>query len=104
MLFTIDTSAILRGFILSNRLSEKINVNLTTKEPLHPDTIQTICDRIQKGANIKKSISLHKWRHTFASRFVDKDGNIFVLQMLLGHTDITMTQKYVTLSIKKTKK
>ncbi|GKV90043.1 tyrosine-type recombinase/integrase [Pectobacterium carotovorum] len=36
----------------------------------------------------------HVLRHTFASHFMMKGGNILVLQRVLGHTDIKMTMRY----------
>ena len=38
--------------------------------------------------------SSHVLRHTFASHFMMKGGNILVLQRVLGHTDIKMTMRY----------
>ena len=37
-------------------------------------------------------------RHTFASHFMMKGGNIFDLKSLLGHSDFDMTQIYAHLS------
>lgn len=36
----------------------------------------------------------HVLRHTFASHFMIKGGNILVLQRILGHASLTMTMKY----------
>ena len=36
----------------------------------------------------------HVLRHTFASHFMMRGGNILVLQRVLGHTDIKMTMRY----------
>ncbi|MBI9008629.1 MAG: tyrosine-type recombinase/integrase [Tenericutes bacterium] len=43
----------------------------------------------------KLSISLHKWRQTFATRFVKKNGNMEVLRQIMGHTSLRTTQKYL---------
>lgn len=40
---------------------------------------------------------VHAFRHTFAKKYVLNGGNVFVLQRLLTHTDLTMTKKYVRL-------
>ncbi|WP_145562294.1 phage integrase [Yersinia aldovae] len=40
----------------------------------------------------------HVLRHTFASHFMMKGGNILVLQRILGHTDIKMTMRYAHFS------
>lgn len=39
----------------------------------------------------------HAFRHTFAKKYVLNGGNVFILQRLLTHTDLTMTKKYVRL-------
>lgn len=36
----------------------------------------------------------HVLKHTFASHFMMNEGNILVLQKILGHTDIKMTMRY----------
>lgn len=40
----------------------------------------------------------HVLRHTFASHFIMNEGNILVLQKILGHTDIKMTMRYAHFS------
>lgn len=40
----------------------------------------------------------HVLRHTFASHFVMKGGNIVTLQKILGHSSLTMTLRYAHLS------
>ncbi len=101
VLFTESTKDDLLEFAALNRIEDYIFINLKTRKQLHPDSVQTICQRIREKAKINQSITPHKWRHTFASRFIDKDGNQFVLMKLLGHKKITTTQIYVQVSMKK---
>jgi integrase len=54
--------------------------------------------QIATMAGIKKNITTHTGRHTFASLFLSKTKNIVVLQKLLGHSRITETMVYVHLS------
>jgi len=102
VLFTNETKKLLNDYIVMNRIRDYIIINLETREKLHPDSIQTICQRIQTRIGTKQSITPHKWRHTFATNFTDNNGNMFVLQKLLGHQNIATTQLYVTVSMKKT--
>lgn len=101
VLFTNSTKEYLLDFIKRNKIHKYVFINFKTRTAITPDSIQTIVQRIRKLGNIKKSITPHKWRHTFASNFNDKNGNMFVLQKLLGHKKISTTQIYVTVSMKK---
>lgn len=40
----------------------------------------------------------HALRHSFASHFMMKGGNILLLQRILGRSDLRMTMRYVHLS------
>lgn len=44
--------------------------------------------------------SIHGFRRTFATMYVDNGGNLFALQQLMGHSKLETTRKYVNLSIK----
>lgn len=41
--------------------------------------------------------SLHLFRHTYAKLYIQAGGDPFRLQKLLGHSDLSMTRKYVAL-------
>lgn len=40
----------------------------------------------------------HLLRHTFASHFIQKGGNILTLQKILGHSSLAMTMRYAHLA------
>ena len=56
---------------------------------------------IAKQTGIKKEISNHAARHTFATLFLDKTSDVATLQKLLGHSKIEETMGYVHISNKK---
>ena len=41
--------------------------------------------------------NIHGLRHNFAKAYIQKNGNIFKLQQILGHSNIAMTRRYVAL-------
>jgi len=45
-----------------------------------------------------RPIRFHDLRHTFASNYVIKGGNIVSLQRILGHSTVDMTMRYAHLS------
>lgn len=53
--------------------------------------------RLGEEAGIRsKRCSPHTLRHTFAIEFLKAGGNMCALMELLGHTDVTMTRRYVS--------
>lgn len=46
------------------------------------------------GIELPKGQRTHVLRHTFASHFMMRGGNILVLQQILGHSTIMMTMRY----------
>lgn len=63
-----------------------------------PRWIQIILKRIAEKAGIKKKVSPHVLRHTFAVRYLHKGGNIRALQGILGHSHIQTTDHYLNYS------
>ena len=48
--------------------------------------------------DIKKKLSMHVGRHTFATRLLSRGGKLERLKELLGHVDIKSTMIYVHVS------
>ena len=60
-------------------------------------------ERYNKKRGVTKT-SAHLIRHTFAHNYIMKNGDIFRLQKLLGHSDIEVTRIYANISIDDLKK
>jgi site-specific recombinase XerD len=43
---------------------------------------------------LKRGASFHSFRHTFASRFMQKVRDIYKLQKILGHQSVAQTEQY----------
>lgn len=64
--------------------------------PLKRRTLEKIIERLGKKAGIKGvRCSPHTLRHTFATNFIRNGGDVFTLQKILGHSDISTCMIYV---------
>ncbi len=56
--------------------------------------IETIVKKCAVKAGIKKKVTPHTMRHTFATHLLQNNANIVVIQNLLGHASLATTQIY----------
>lgn len=57
---------------------------------------QEMLAKYNKARGVSKT-SAHLYRHTFAKRWILNGGDIFRLQKLLGHSDLTVVKEYVNM-------
>jgi integrase/recombinase XerD len=69
--------------------------NLTTLKRMTTASIESLFYQLKKRYGIQDNITPHKWRHTFATSFLRKGGDLETLRMLLGHSNLKTTQKYL---------
>ena len=57
--------------------------------------IFAIIKRLAEKAGLKKNISPHTFRHSFASHLLENGADLRAIQMMLGHESITTTEIYM---------
>lgn len=57
--------------------------------------IFTIIKQLVKTAGLKKTVSPHTFRHSFATHLLENGADLRAIQMMLGHESITTTEVYM---------
>jgi integrase/recombinase XerD len=96
-----------RYVVLSNLLAQKFKQyldevkpqvylfeGLTPSEPMGERSIQYIINEALKKSTIKKQVSMHTLRHSFATHLMEDGIDIHSIQRLLGHSDIRTTMVF----------
>ncbi|WDF52314.1 tyrosine-type recombinase/integrase [Paenibacillus sp. KACC 21273] len=80
------------------KLSDHVFVSEDKNEPLAVDSIKGIFKRLKNDMGwTDVRVSAHTFRHYFAKQYLMSNGDLFSLQKMLRHSQISMTQRYVNL-------
>lgn len=85
------------------RPSVKYSALFLTKNltPITPSVLDRLFKKLKKDL-LTPRIRAHLLRHTFATNYLENGGNIYSLQLILGHTTLEMVKRYVHLTQGKT--
>jgi integrase/recombinase XerD len=72
----------------------------TPGEPMDAETAQKVFYRCKQRAGITKRCGIHSLRHAFATHLLERGEDVHTIQRLMGHGNISTTQRYFHLAQK----
>jgi integrase/recombinase XerD len=70
-------------------------------QPLDPASLRMLCRNAGKRAGIGRPVYPHLFRHACATHMLDAGADLRTIQVLLGHTDIRSTARYLRVSLQR---
>ncbi len=80
------------------RLGQGHNLGPTAKDPMTRSTVQSALSRIRKQLKVRKRVSVHTFRHSYATHLLEAGVNIRRIQQYLGHSSLNTTMIYLHLT------
>ena len=68
--------------------------------PMSKRQLSRACRQIADAAGLNKKVTIHTLRHSFATHLLEQGVDIRVIQVLLGHSKLTTTARYVQVATK----
>ncbi|MBX2929010.1 MAG: tyrosine-type recombinase/integrase [Saprospiraceae bacterium] len=91
-------AGLLRAYYLEYRPKDWLFEGQFAGEPYSTRSLQTIFKRAKEKAGIRKAVSFHSLRHSYATHLLESGTDVRLIQELLGHSDIKTTLRYTHVS------
>jgi len=97
LVVSMTKSGKVRRVPLSEDLLREIRTHIGLLVPYSASNPAAFMRRVQRTTKMM-DFHPHRMRHTFATHWIARGGNLAALQAVLGHASITTTQRYAKLS------
>jgi tyrosine recombinase XerC len=88
-----------RPALVQDRIGEKALFLNYRGRRITPRSVERMVDKYIHLTAVKRKISPHSLRHSFASHLLSRGADLRVIQELLGHESLATTQKYTHLNL-----
>ena len=88
----------LRDYFKQDRPEKWLFYGQTKCDPLHPRSVQRVIQDAARVAGLRKKVTAHVLRHSFATHLLEHGTNLRYIQELLGHSSIKTTMIYTHVS------
>jgi len=88
-----------RPDLVQDRIGEKAMFLNYQGRRITSRSVERIVDKYIRLTAVKRKISPHSLRHSFASHLLSRGADLRVIQELLGHESLATTQKYTHLNL-----
>ncbi len=93
--------SILREHWRAEQPAQYIFTGQDRKRPITRATIATVCRAAARRAGLKKRVTPHTLRHSFATHHLEAGTDLRTLQIMMGHRSLKTTSRYLHVSTEK---
>jgi integrase/recombinase XerD len=86
--------AILRSYWRLARPGDWLFPGRGPDKPMDVQVLHAACRSATKAAGLTKKVSVHTLRHSFATHLLESGTDIRIIQVLLGHANLSTTARY----------
>lgn len=88
----------IRPALLQGRVSDRVFISQRAG-PLSKNALGELVEKYARMAGLSKHVTCHIWRHSCATHLVQNKASLRHVQELLGHRDLSTTERYLHLTI-----